>query len=172
MWLGQAVGAQQLTTEHARQPPLALLVGSRGDEGEACQRVHTQAETNREPRPRQLLDDAQIVPVGLAAAAPSFRIGQPEQSRPPEQAERLARERRVPLGRVHGRAQLLVGQFADQVQQFLHHPSTLFTRPLCSPVHSVHPSTTTRSLVTLLSRSQPSAVQTTMSSILAPCGPG
>jgi hypothetical protein len=165
LWLGQAVGAEQLAAEQAGQPPLLLLRRARGGQRETGQRVHAHAQADGHPRPRQLLNDLQVDLVRLAAAAPSLRVGQAQQPRPAQQAERLAREGPGPLGRAGRGLQLLDGQLVGEVKQFLHHAAAIARV-------TIYRSTITISRVALLSRSPPSGVHTTMSSMRAPCGPG
>ena len=123
--LGQAVGPEQFAAEHVRQPPVPLLVCAVHGQRQAGQRVHAHPEADREPRPGKFLDHLQVDLVRLAAAAPALWVGQAEQARPPQQAERLAGEGPGPLGRIDGRPQLLVGQLAGELQEFLHHATAV-----------------------------------------------
>ncbi len=51
--LGEAVGAQQRAAEHLGEPALLLLLGAAGDEPEAGQGVHGDADARRSTRPRR-----------------------------------------------------------------------------------------------------------------------
>jgi hypothetical protein len=113
--LGQAVGAEHLAAQQAGEPPLLLLRRARGGQRETGERVHAHAQADGQPRPRQLLHHLQVDLVGLAAAAPPLRVGQAEQPRPAQQAERLAREGPGPLRGGGGRLQLLDGQLVGEV---------------------------------------------------------
>ena len=154
------------------------------DQREAGQRVHAHPEPDGQPRPGQLLDHLQVGLVGLPAAAEPLRVGQREQARPAEDPEHLARERPVPLGRIDPRPQHLVGQlrWSARTGRGSPHPGSPARRSrrwharlrhdLRASGTTHRTSTQTSSRLALFSRSQPCSVQTTMSSILAPCGPG
>jgi hypothetical protein len=129
--------------------------------------VHADAEPDGQPGARQLLDDLEVGLVRLARAAEPLGVGQAEQPGLAEQGELLAREPALLLGLRHGRAQLLVGQLAGQAEQLA---GGVIADVAQRGRHQA--STTARSRGPLFRRRTPSLVQTTMSSIRAPCGPG
>ena len=117
MRLGEAVGAEQVAGEHLREPLLPLLVGSRGEQAEAGQGVHADADADAGPRRRDLLEHLQVDLVRLAAAAELLRVRQAQQAGAAEGAEDVAREGGRGLGLVDVRAQLLVDDRARQVDE-------------------------------------------------------
>ena len=165
--LRQAISAQLAAAEHVRQPPVPLLCRADGSDREAGQGVYADAETDREPRARQLFQHLQVGLVRLPAA-PDFlgirqaekgRLGRSSGIRPAETGCRSRRRLRADAARHR--------QGRDEAEQ----------RGSCVvsglPFHARHrPATTTSSRVTLLSRWAPASVHTTMSSIRAPWGPG
>jgi hypothetical protein len=117
--LRQAVGPEQLTAEHVRQPPLLLLPRPRVVKPEAAQRVHAGADPDGCPRGRDLLQDLQVDLIGLPAAAVLLRVGQAQQPGPAELTEDLTVEGMRPLGHIGQRAQLLVHDVARQLDEVL-----------------------------------------------------
>ena len=130
--------------------------------------MHADAEPDRQPGAGQLLDDLQVGLVGLAAAAEPSGYGQAEQPGLAERRELLPREPAVALGlrRRRGRSS---ASASSRVRPSSARGGVVADLALDAGHQA---STTTSSRVTLLSRSPPSSVQTTMSSIRAPCGPG
>ena len=130
--------------------------------------MHADAQPDGQPRPRQLLDDPKVGLVRLGAAAEVLGVGQAEQAGLAEQGELLAREPALPLGRRGRGPQLLAGDLPGQAEQLAGGVITQVV--VAGRAHQA--ATTTRSRGALFSRRTPSGVQTTMSSIRAPCGPG
>ena len=58
-----------------------LLLGTAGDEAEAAQRVHRDADADAGPHARELLEHLQVDLVRLAASAVLLGVGQPEEAR-------------------------------------------------------------------------------------------
>ena len=163
--LGQAVGTQQLPAEHVRQPSLLLLLGAECDQWMAGQRVHADAERNRRPRRGELLEHLEVDDVGLSASPVILVVDQPEQPGPAQRPEHVAGElaallvvgrarRELALRDVAGESQQLPGLLGGQLALDRHQSSTRSSRSMVS------------------SRSTPSSVTATMSSIRAPCRPG
>ena len=96
--LRQAVGAELVATEHARQQGRLLLVGAELRHGVAGERVHRDADRDAHPGRRDLLHDLQVDLVGLAAAAELLGVGQRQQPGLAQQGEGVAGELRGGLG--------------------------------------------------------------------------
>ena len=163
--LGQAVRAQQLPGEHVRQPGLLLLRGAVRRQREARQRVHGHADTDREPRVRDLLEHLQVDLVRLSAAAEPLVVGQREQTRLPQRSQRLPGERTVVLGRGDCGCELGVGDLPRQLEQV----ACVVARQ--QPLHRARHQSTTSSREVRFTRSPSDSPHTTMSSMRAPCRP-
>jgi hypothetical protein len=88
---GEGVRAEQLAAEQLGQH-LALLLGPVRDDRVAGQSVHADRLGDRQPAPGQDLQDLKIDLVRLARPAVGLGIGQPEQARPAQRPDGLARE--------------------------------------------------------------------------------
>src|SRR3712207_9432998 len=71
---------RSLTAEHLRQPLLLLLLGPAGEQSEAGERVHADADADAGPPGGHLLERLQVHLVRLPAAAVLLRIGQDRKS--------------------------------------------------------------------------------------------
>ncbi len=129
--------------------------------------MHGKAKPDGEPGGRELLDHLQVGLVRLARTAELFGVRQPEQPGPAEQLELRARETPVALSGGGGWPEFIVRDLGCQLEQ---RAGRVVAALALGGAHQIR--TPTSSRVTLLSRSQPVSVQTTMSSIRAPSRPG
>jgi hypothetical protein len=120
--------------------------------------VHAQGEAHDQVRAPQLLEDAQVQPVGLAGAAIRLRERQAREVHAAELVVEIAREGACPLVGARAGRELLVGERPHDVEERGLH------------VGEAHVSTGARSRV--FSRSPPSSVTTTMSSMRRPNASG
>lgn len=112
--LGQAVRADLLAGQHARQPPRALLIGAEHQQRVARQAVHADGHRDRCPARGDLLQDLEIDLERLAAATPFLRLRQAQQSGRAELGEDALGIGLVALMLVDDRAEHLVADVPGQ----------------------------------------------------------